>query len=425
MVLLMNEKSKIFDLNYLIFIFARMFAIAVRPLTLICLIQMGFSLQADSLSLVILAITSLLAFYGLPAHLEFYKYYFSPNSRSKISVPSFHQYISGITGHAFFITPFLFVLLVNTGYTLYLASLLALILIFEKLFDEILRFKLFDKQYIWWSAITVVKFCVPIGLFVVHIWINEGSSENTYINYNSVVYASISAFLLAIYYRNGALQVTREITLRLLVGSTYKFWRSKANSFIYLTFAPLVLTFDKWFISNQSSTGALSSLLIISQIGSLALLFSSMLFVQNRRARLTNANLGIKELLHGFVMLATLLCLFVILNLFLLMFPWLYGDLTGEVSSGVVMIVIGYFCIYSLGEPIFENVFWNENSSRLLIIDALILLFCCLLGYVRHLHLPLVSISWLTLVFFLIRVAVYLVIVGSREGKGRVKRSIL
>jgi len=419
-----DKMVKTFDRDYLIFFVARVFGIAVRPLTLICLIQMGFPSEADSLSVLVLAITSFLAVYGLPAHLEFYKYYFSPNSSSKISVPLFHQYISGITGHAFFITPFLFVILVNTGYTVYFASLLVLILIFEKLFDEILRFKLFDKQYISWSALTIVKFAVPIGLFIVHIWINEGSGENVYIKYNFVVYASISALLLGIYYWNGALQVTRLITLRSLVGSTYNFWRSKVSSFIYLAFAPLVLTYDKWYISSLNSTGGLSSLLIISQIGGLSFFFSSMLFVQNRRATLTNENLGIKELLLGFRMLATLLCCFIILNLVLLIYPWIYGDTTGGGSSGVVMIVIGYFCIYSLGEPIFENVFWNENCSKLLIIDALILIFCCFLGYVRNLYSPLVSISWLTLVFFLIRVGVYLVIVRARGKKEMLAGSI-
>lgn len=414
-----------FDLNYLIFFFARVIAIAIRPLTLICLVQMGFSTEADSISLVLLIISSLLIFYGLPAHLDFYRQYFSQNSNTEDSVPLLQLYINGIIGHTLFITPIIFVLLMNTGYTAYFTVLIGLILIFEKLFDEILRFKLFDKQYIFWSAITLAKFIVPIALFLGHIWINEGSDENTYINYNFFIYASILALLLTIYYWSGALQVVSVITPRLLVGSTYNHWRSKVSSFIYLTISPLVLTFDKWYVSTQNLIGGLSSLLIISQIGSLVFFFSSMIFVQNRRARLTNFNINIKELLQGYKMLSAIIFFFITLNLVFFVFPSLNSGANVERVDGVVIAVIGYFCIFSLGEPVFENVFWNESSFRLIMIDFLILIFCTILGYVKHLYSPLVSISWLTLVFFIIKISVYLVMINLRQKKRVVTGSVL
>jgi hypothetical protein len=398
--------------DYSVFMVVRLFSVAVRPLALMVLLNSGYTAEADNLGLVILSISSFLVFYGIPAHLDFYKHYFSQDFKSKKLESSdalIYKYITGIVGHALIISPIVFSLFIFRNYTLFLAALLVAILIVEKYFDEVLRFQLFTKQYIAWAIITAIKFTIPLTLYGFHIWLAEITVESTFATYNAGVLLVMLCVSALYQYRYGLKKVLGYISLRRVVKDTYGFWKSKLVPFVYLAVTPVVMTLDKWYVSYQNVTGDLSSLLIISQVGSIVFMLSSMLFVQNRRARLTIAGLGLDELFLGIRIPITVTLVYVILNMLLFIFPGLYGGTDPKDSINLILVVVGYFCLYAIGEPLFENIFWNVSSLKLLVTDGIILIFCAVLGYLQFMYSSLTSISWLILIFLLVKVIVYLI----------------
>ena len=171
-------KKTFYDLEKIVQIFARFISISFKPFLLIYLTNINYLVSAKELSVVYLAITYGMMFSSFDSLRNYYTKFFN-NEKFFGSVFNEYQIV------------FLSTTLVSSISVLIMAVLefnnliVIFFLIFyffsEKIFDEILRFSLFKKQFYYWSKIVLIKFFF-LCIFII-ILFNVDVKDSNFIFY--------------------------------------------------------------------------------------------------------------------------------------------------------------------------------------------------------------------------------------------------
>ena len=151
-----------YDFEKIVTIISRGLAIIFKPLMLIVLTSLDYEDSARQLSVIYLALTYGIMFSSFDAHKSYYKSYFDTQIKTgkyflEYLVIFFYTLIlGGLVVLAFSIFEFNSIVLLLTIIIYYIS---------EKFFDELLRFKLFSKEFYSWSKIVLFRFFSVLSFF--------------------------------------------------------------------------------------------------------------------------------------------------------------------------------------------------------------------------------------------------------------------
>lgn len=167
--------------EYPIFIAARVLSLLSRPLFLLLLMSFGQGDLSADYALIITVVQFGLVFLNSEAHKDFYKRLIGNDSSLKLTSKTRLRYINYIRAHCqlFYILLFVFCFVMTED--LLFAFMLSLACCAEKMYDEFQRLCIYQKQYLLWSLICLVKFYLPIICFVAMIVILESQQYTVYI----------------------------------------------------------------------------------------------------------------------------------------------------------------------------------------------------------------------------------------------------
>ena len=160
------------DKTHLIFVIARVFTLFSKFVLLWVLVKLEKEDASELLALYYLAFSSLMLLLSNEAHFNFYKAFFDHGKRGIILVKYQKQYVKLIFHHGLFFSPLVFVFSYILTNSFLLAFGFFILLLLEKWIDEIIRFKLFVKDFIGWSKIMFFKISIPTIIVFVFTYLD-------------------------------------------------------------------------------------------------------------------------------------------------------------------------------------------------------------------------------------------------------------
>lgn len=355
--------------QYYYFILAKIVGLAVKPLFLYYFIQNEMVGEASTLSLVFLFLAGVFVILSVPVHFDFYKQYFEANSNMASSRKVLASYIDALLSHILLVIPVIFIITIISFESLLLSILMFFLLLSEKVFDEIQRFLMFSKQFVFWSNAFLLKSLVPIvfAFFVAELF----------------AFDLIEAFMLATIVLNffiGLIFIPKFIYLyfaSFFASMKHHFvcyvktFKSKLMSkyFSGLTHAN-VLNADKWVVTILNVKSLLSELMLVAQFSNTITIASNYAFIANRRSELLKKDNSLDSLWYGYKVPGVTLIFGLALGLaFSIGLYWGALDLKNLPLMSVILIVAAY-TVYAITEPVTEYIFWNGGVKALVIIDV-------------------------------------------------------
>lgn len=159
--------------EFSIFTTSRVLSLLSRPLFLLLLMSYGGGDLSADYALIITVVQFGLVFLNSEAHKDFYKRLLGSDSSLKLTGKTRLRYINYIRAHfqSFYVLLFVFCFLMTED--LLFAFMLSLACCAEKMYDEFQRLCIYQKQYLLWSLICLVKFYFPILCFAAMLYISD------------------------------------------------------------------------------------------------------------------------------------------------------------------------------------------------------------------------------------------------------------
>ena len=346
------------------------------------------------IALIYLFLSGLFVFFSVPVHFNFYKNYFEHKKSISFCIKTLKEYISSIFFHVLLMSPLILLVAIISFEEIQISIIVFILLLSEKLFDEIQRFLLFSKKFIIWSNIFLFKTIIPLILsFVIYFLIPfETSLIISYVIFTIICNALIAKKFVPNIFFKILRNLLKKSRLN-IISYTKKFKSIYFQKFIVGICRINVLNSDKWFINFLNLPQLLGEIMLISQMGNMVSLNSNYMFISNRRSELLNSKnnldslwLGLKvPLINIFVS-----CIIIIIIISLISFDLINIKILPMLS---IILLIGSYAIFSITDPIYENIFWNFNSYILLIIEVVFYSSMFLLGYIFYTFLEIEYIS--------------------------------
>jgi len=401
---------------YLYFIVARIVGLGAKPLFLLYLMSLGMDDMAADLAVVYLLLAGVCVLFSVPVHFDFYKNYFEYGKGFIGARNSFKKYIRLIVSHVYFISPVVLMLVFISVENALFAFLVYMMLLSEKIFDEIQRFLQFEKKYVEWSNAFIGKTLLPIVtaiilLDVIDFPVLEIYLFNTiicnYIVYNYYVPSFVHEIV------RGSLRVRIsdvKIYLNELMAANFK-------RFLMSVMHANILNADKWLVAFFKIKILVTELMLIAQFSNVVVVASNYAFVANRRSELLRANNDLVSLwMHFKVVIGTVLIGFVVGAGIIVSIGYNILELKMLTILPIVFIIISY-AVYSITEPITEYIFWNGRIGQLILIDFFYFSIVFSVGAVILIYADFTYIPSVLLVGVILRLFMQLIMLHQLSNK--------
>lgn len=336
--------------------------------------------DAALLSKVFLLLSGVFVLYHVPVHFEYYKCYFEKNFSFRQLRKVFSKYIENLTCHILLILPVIFIITYLIINSFWLSLLLTFYLLIEKVFDEIQRYLQFDKHFISWSNVFLLKTIVPIVITIVAIQLNFPYPIEFFI------FLTILTIIL-ILFTNVKISLLKFITKNIF----YKISIKKIRIYIkvlkdkyFLKFlqgisTSNILNIDKWLAAILYTKSLLSELTLMSQISNGIAIGMNYATIANRRSELLKSSNTLSTLLLGWKVpiIAIVLAIIVLVIVFNLS---IVTTSIKELNYLMLFFIIAAYTVYSISEPLTEYLFWNANMKTLLLLDSMYFIFVSICG---------------------------------------------
>jgi len=382
--------------SYLYYIFAKTVGLVFKPLLLYFSIQYSVKDDTNLLAIVLLLLSGLMIIYSLPVHFDFYKLFFGEGKNISQCKSSFIKYMTYLSEHIFVFSPIVFIVSEYVIEDVVLSILMVVLLISEKIMDELLRFLQFSKRFVLWSNIFLIKALAPVSIVVVLFLFMGLHVSVTYIYLSIVVNFLIVVFIMpkAIFgifskLHFDMLQYAKQLKLKL-------------TKFIFQVTNANISNIDKWFLAFVKLKALTTELVFVSQFMNGILVFGNYAFIANRRSELVDKNNNIDTLWLDLKVPLIMSIIGSILAVFFI-FSMVFELVEFEYISNTVIICLSIsYVLFSITQPITEYLFWNSNVTRLILVDVLYYLLFVILGVVGLNFYSIVSLEYISIIFLVL-----------------------
>jgi hypothetical protein len=356
--------------------------------------------SAALISLFYLAVSSLMVILNNEAHFYFYKAKFSDDASPTLIVREEIKYYEGLVLHGIVFSILVAVLTYFMVGTLWLAVVVFILILLEKVFDEVQRYLQFAQLFIAWSKLMLVRQLIPF-FFTVAVILGSGDERLVTITYFLVTFI---IFLIQSYQHTSSRQ--RKVVLEYVqnlrpekLKEYFNYYRKKLILNQLQSFSTRNVPLLDRVIIRLIEKDFLAVMSVISQMGSLCILFVDYFLISHRRKEYLESGRQIFDIASP---LKVLLFWMAALSIFLPVVGGIYfSGLSTEISTyWKELIIVGfYYSIYAISQHFVNFNFWNRARQYTLGVDFVYYLVCT----VVFLTLPSAGFS------LLVRVAVSLV----------------
>lgn len=383
-------------------IFSRGIAIVFKPLLLIVLTSINYENSARQISVIYLALTYGMMFSSFDAHKSYYYSFFNTKENT---AKNFINYLliffySAVFGGFFvlIISYFEFNLDITIFYIfLYFFS--------EKFIDEVLRFKLFNKQFYSWSKLVLLRFFLVVAIFFGLIFYELSDSDFIKIftlNFTLINFLTVIFFFdfIKIFRLFSSLVIDFKTTLSVL--------KSKISESLYLYFSNIFSiaysSYDRLivFIIDREFLPIITVIIMIFSV--IPVSFETIYFSFRRSEILNQKERFYENLFSKKTITLILLVLMVTYSGFLI-----YNYLQNNIIS-TNLILIGMFIMINqllLALTLIpkDMYYWKQPIKLLLFIEIrfsiiLLVLFGAILIFISKSYIVLASLILIGIILF-------------------------
>jgi hypothetical protein len=368
---------------YWYFIIARVVGMTVKPIFLYYFLYNDMIDSAALISLVYLFLSGLFVIFSVPVHFDFYKVFFEKNKTLAGTKNCVKNYLSSLFSHITLVFPIILLVILIGVEDMYMAIIIFILLLSEKVFDEVQRFLIFSKEFVIWSNIFLFKTIAPlICSFILYFILPlEKGLIIYYIVFTAMSNVLIGKYMIPNYIfkliKCNAVNFQKNIPaylekLKLRYFSKFSIGIMRVN----------VLNSDKWLLSMFNFPALFTEVTLISQFSNAINVGSNYMFISNRRSELLHKNNNLNSLWRGvrvpfFTVLLACFVLTIIISLIYL--KWIEIGILPILS---IILIAGSYAIFAITEPIYEYLFWNINVKILLKIEAVFYFNMVIFSYI-------------------------------------------
>mgnify|MGYP006139125961 CR=1 FL=1 len=361
--------------DFIIFTVSRTLALLFKPFFIWLLLAKGLNDISIKVSIYFLITSSLMVFFNNEANVEFYKRKFDTNCSNYLKAKAeYWYYVNSILHILLFLSVTFIAIFLIGGLGLSISMILLLLLVLEKIIDEIQRDLQFEKKFIEWSKATLIKFGIPI-LFVT-LLIFLGITHFLFEIYLLVVLLSMVYVILT----NLEKRVLKKVVYLVIRKKGLKLWilylKNYMNVFVLRqvqAFLSKNIVLADRLIVKFINIELLPQITIIGQVASVGILFVDYFMISNRRKEYVVKKeilqiVGVKKIVTTFLV-----------ALFLSSIVMFVVSFNGQISLlKVGVISVFYYSLYAISQHFVQFNFWNRSRNILFLID--VLFFLLLLG---------------------------------------------
>lgn len=388
-----------------LFYTARALGLIVKPLTLWYLVR----IQAHDVSHFVATYYFLVAatFIALnsEAHIPFFKLRFGGNNPDVVRLGiAFRSYVMAFSSHIFVFLPFVFI-----GFLLYLenfteAFAFSVLVLLEKLWDEIQRSLIFSRRYVTWSFWFIVKMIVPTLAIAIAYW----QQWNMFICVCLSLLAVSGAMSYKLVPRKELLVIIHAAkqTLGRSLGEYFQTYKQRfALAQLLAVSSTNLLNVDKWLVGVVGLERLLVDLVLLSQFGTIYLVLMDNVFFSRNRDCYVLSKERIADIIHwpkllwvssGYLFGALAVLFF---------FREFFGIL--QLSIEQIALIISCFVMVGVTRPLTEHAFWHSPRSHSAWIDCSSILIMLAMGYLAVQKGGLILMLYMNLTILLIRFSSY------------------
>lgn len=397
----------------LYFIFARFIGLCLKAGFLWYLSNRGFKEDSYLLSLYYISLASAMILFNNEAYFDFYKKKFDDNYTYFSVLRSKYIFVSYFINHFLFFFLFVFVYLYFIIGNIIVAISFFVLIVLEKIFDELLRFKLFSKRFVEWSNVFIVYTIFPVSIAFIFSLFCRTNIFLVYLLCLFLVIITSLLFYIPKIFKRIFLFIIKQLNFKVLKKYLFSYKeRFFFNQFLaYLS--SNILVFDK-FILMSNSKESLASYYLISQFCNGINLLMDYFYVSTRRASYISKKFSVYQLLGEGRLIFIGFIGFILCNIFLFFYVT-YLDNSFITFSHTFLISL-FYLIFGLVSSFSQYTFWNTDKKIMILIElcffgACIIIYYFLIQISNITFLYAILISFLFAHFF--RSILYLILVNK------------
>lgn len=402
---LINNRFQSIEKNKLIFYFSRITGLVTKAFFIIFLDKYNFDSVID-ITLYYVSLQSLMIIYNNHSYFNFYKTFFNENFNT-FQFITFRDYIRATAKHlvVFYSLTVLFAFIISQS--IFLTLIFSVLIIIEKIFDELLRFYLFDKQFKMWSIIYLTKLVLPILLFIPLLFFLDNSF------YFFLLLFIIYIVSLFFFIEKRILKIIFKILSRINFSAIKSYLKIyKINYFskqLYSILSGNVIQIDKILLAIIASKSLLPSYYIMSQISNFTNIYTDLFYIAPRRASFIKKAKHIKKIIEPksfFLSVST--GSFISLSAFISIY---YLNIYENFDSTNAIIYLISIIVFCLVKPLGQYLFWNSPIEKQIKIELIYYFFIFILFLISFLSYDEIQIFQIVLAFLIsniIRLSLYL-----------------
>lgn len=356
--------------------------------------------EGATLAIIFLFLTGVFAILSVPVHFDFYKKYFEENLTITSCRRTLVSYVDSLLSHIVFVSPVILLITLVSFDNVVLSLLIFILLLSEKIFDEIQRFLIFSKQFIYWSNAFLLKSLAPVFIAIGFSTFFNVELIECFVVATILMNALVGLIFIPKFLYPTAYESIKSIRVHLI--NYVKFFRSQfLSKFLSGLTHANVLNADKWFVTILSVKSLLSEMVLIAQFSNGIAIASNYAFIANRRSELLNKNNSLTTLWHGLKVPMVTLFFGMVLSIAFIVSFYLGVLKLNNLPLLSVLFIVAAYTIYAITEPITEYIFWNGGVKTLVKIDFIYFVLIGILGMVLFLLdiLELTSIAFFISMF--------------------------
>ena len=383
-------------MGYLFFILTRFLVILSKPLAIYGLIYLGLKDLADIYASTIAVFAVCLAFLNCEAH----RYFYPKILNNTNDIQDKKLYFSILSSHSLMVfLPIFFIITLSINLGVKIALLQILIVLLDKVADEVLRLNIYKHEFIRWSFLSYFRVIIPASTLLI-----VQSVDKFFLFWASSLFVGlILQFINQKNIYKSCIQFFQSI-------SAHDYFKKlKDGHYLYIIFAifsSLVLVYERFFISS----------IYFEQIAFFSIAFAvafilepfidTIFYTKLRQAWCKSAALTFKSLKYVLLVCSVYLAM-VLQSIY---FEELYSQYVVDYKNIIKYILPLSFTaiIYVLTYPFTQIAYWHSSSKNITSVEI-----ASLIGILPS--LVWISISsntvgfvWMFLIFFILRALLYL-----------------
>ena len=357
-------------IDYLAFVFARALILVLKPLFLWVLINGEMRGAANDVSLYFLALGSVMVVFSNEAHLRFYKKRYSMVDSKRAILLEEARYYDALFTHMITFSPLVILLIHLITENIYYTLLFFVMILLEKFFDEIQRFLQFEKRFLRWSKLAVLKVSIPTGLSLVCVWYDrEGLVFPVYMGCSIVIGVLVNLSEIGRGQIARAIRVLKEFSVDRMRTYFRSYRELHIGNQLQCIATRNILMLDRLFI-RFVNPARLSDISFMAQLCTFPSLFFDYFVINHRRKEYLNADatvfsiVSVKQiLLYGMLGFTGL-----IVATLLFYSTGLMADIALEIPEILLMGL--YYSLYAVSVHFSNFNFWNRRRVLTLAVDV-------------------------------------------------------